>query len=33
LWVINYSVVDLFENQTDGTLNLSDYSPTPIAPE
>jgi hypothetical protein len=33
LWAINYSVVDLFENQTDGTLNLSDYNPTPIASE
>jgi hypothetical protein len=22
-------VVDLFGNQTDGTLNLSDYNPTP----
>jgi len=29
LWSINYSVVDLFGNQTDGILNLSDYSPIP----
>jgi membrane peptidoglycan carboxypeptidase len=25
LWSINYSVIDLFGNQTDGTINLPDY--------
>ena len=30
LWSINYSVVDLFWNQTDGTLNLSDYATQPV---
>jgi hypothetical protein len=25
LWSINYSAVDLFNNQVDGTINLNDY--------
>jgi len=29
LWSISYSVVDLFSNQTDGTINLADYIDTP----
>jgi hypothetical protein len=30
LWSINYSIVDLFGNQTDGILNLSDYTTLPV---
>jgi membrane peptidoglycan carboxypeptidase len=30
LWIVNYSVIDLFKNQTDGTINLTDYVNTDV---
>jgi hypothetical protein len=30
LWVINYAIVDLFGNQTDGTLDLATYVPVVV---